>query len=80
MIRKTGNLLLSLFQQLQSRLDFDYCSKVKREVMYEVNKKRRLNKYSTILVVITDYKVRSMVHGVLWEVVMKEIIEQGKMK
>ena len=43
MIRKTGNSLLSLFRRLKSRLDFDYCSKVRREVMFEVNKKRRLN-------------------------------------
>ena len=43
MIRKTGNSLLSLLRRLKSRLDFDYCSKVRREVMFEVNKKRRLN-------------------------------------
>ena len=38
-----------------------------------------------LLVVITDYKVRSMLHGVLEQVVivkrnMEENIEQGKMK
>ena len=43
MIRKTGNSLLSLFRRLKSRLNFDYCSKVRRELMSEVNKKRRLN-------------------------------------
>ena len=41
--------------------------------------------YILQLVVITDYKVRSLLHGVLEEVVivkrkMEENIEQGKMK
>ena len=42
-IRKTGNSLLSLFRWLKSRLNFDYCSKVRQEVMSAVNKERRLN-------------------------------------
>ena len=60
-----------------------YIGSISNDSRVQLWKNKITNQY--ILVVITDYKVRSMLHGVLEEVVivkrkMEENIEQGKMK